>query len=283
MPPGEIREPFRNAASAPRHAPRWKGMPAVICCRDDGLKMFRPSRNASKEESHEKQEGNTRLTSAGRRRQWSRRPPRAARARHAARGRGRDRRRQFAHRRRCRAAARRSLEHGARSADPALWRAGEIRKQGRPHADQSQERAAHQPGAHAASSARRHDHAERPAFRGGPHRLPRHRPGQAPPGDPWPRQAAAGVRPRGACALSDGDAHQLRRMRRQQRAALQQGPGAGQRAGDPRPPLLLRMDGRAALDAARRDRHRPEGEVAPRGRRGRAEHEPQHPDRQGAR
>ena len=40
---------------------------------------------------------------------------------------------------------------------------------------------------------------------------------------------------RGARALSDGVARQLRRMRRQQRAALQQGPGAGQRAGDPRP------------------------------------------------
>ena len=47
--------------------------------------------------------------------------------------------------------------------------------------------------------------------------------------------------------------------------------------------VLLRMDRRAALHAARRDRHRPEGEVAARRRRRRAEHEPQHPDRQGAR
>ena len=34
--------------------------------------------------------------------------------------------------------------------------------------------------------------------------------------------------------------------------------------------------GRAAIDAARRDRHRPEGEVAAGGRGRRAEHEPQH-------
>ncbi len=48
----------------------------------------------------------------------------------------------------------------------------------------------------------RHDHAERSAFRGGAHRLSRYRPGQAPPGDPWPGEAAAGVRPRDTCALS---------------------------------------------------------------------------------
>ena len=86
----------------------------------------------------DKQAGKTRLTSAGCRRQRPHRPPRAARARRAVRGRGRDRRRQFAHRRRRRAAAGRSLEHGARSDNPALWRAGEVRKQGRAHADQSQ-------------------------------------------------------------------------------------------------------------------------------------------------
>ena len=60
-------------------------------------------------------------------------------------------------------------------------------------------------------------------------------------------------------------------------------PVAGQRAGDPRPAVLLRMDGRAALHAARGDRHRPQGEVAARRRRRRAEHEPQHSARQGAR
>ena len=136
------------------------------------------------------------------------------------RGRGRDRRRHLAHRRRRRAAAGRSVEHGARRANPGLWRAGEVRKEGRAHAHQSQRRAAHQPGAHAAPSAQRHDHAERPALRGVAHRLSRHRSGQAPPGDPWPGEAAAGLRPRSARALSDGVAHQLRRMRRQQRAAV---------------------------------------------------------------
>jgi hypothetical protein len=49
-------------------------MSAVICCRYDGLKMFRQSRDASKKETHEKQEGKTRVTCAGRRRQWSGRP-----------------------------------------------------------------------------------------------------------------------------------------------------------------------------------------------------------------
>ncbi len=38
------------------------------------------------------------------------------------------------------------------TADPALWGSAEIRKQGGAHLDQSEQRAAHQPGAHAASS-----------------------------------------------------------------------------------------------------------------------------------
>ena len=70
-------------------------------------------------------------------------------------------------------------------------------------------------------------------------------------------------------------------MRRQQRAALQQGPGAGQRAGDPRPRLRLRMDRGAALDAPGGDRHRSEGEMVPSGRRRCSQHEPQYPARQG--
>ena len=41
--------------------------------------------------------------------------------------------------------------------------------------------------------------------------------------------------------------------------------------------------GRSAFHSARRDRHRPEGEVAACRRRRRPEHEPQHPHRQGAR
>ena len=69
-------------------------------------------------------------------------------------------------------------------------------------------------------------------------------------------------------ALSDGVAHDVRRMRRQQRAAVFQGADPGDRAGAAWPGLLRRVDRRAALHPARRDRHRSEGEVAHRRRRG---------------
>ncbi len=186
--------------------------------------------------------------------------------------------------RRRRSFAGRSLEHGAGGADPALWRAGEIREQGRPHAHQSQQRGAHQQWPHAASSPRRHHHAERLALRGGAIRLPGYRSREAPPGDPRSRQAAAGVRPRGARALPQGHAHPVRRMRRQQRAALQQGPG--RRPTCRRSTACLSCSewtGVRLSTLARGDRHRPQGEVAARGRRRRAEHEPQHSARQGAR
>ena len=103
----------------------------------------------------------------------------------------------LAHRRSRRAASGRSVEHRDRHRHPGLRHAVEVRdEEGRAHADQSQERAAHQPGAHAAPSAQRHDHAERPAFRSVAHRLSRHRPGQAPAGDPRPGEAAAGLHAR---------------------------------------------------------------------------------------
>ena len=53
-------------------------------------------------------------------------------------------------------------------------------------------------------------------------------------------------------------------------------PVRGQRAGDPRSRFLLRVDWGAAFHSARRDGHRPEGEVAARGRGRRSQHEPQH-------
>ena len=73
----------------------------------------------------------------------------------------------------------------------------------------------------------------------------RHRSGQAPPGDPRPGEAAAGLHARCARALSDGVAHGVRRMRRQQRAAVLERADAGHRAGAARPRLLRRVDRRA--------------------------------------
>ena len=73
----------------------------------------------------------------------------------------------------------------------------------------------------------------------------RHRSGEAPPGDPRSGEAAAGLHARCACALSDGVAHGVRRMRRQQRAAVLERADAGQRAGAARPGLVRRVDRRA--------------------------------------
>jgi hypothetical protein len=67
----------------------------------------------------------------------------------------------------------------------------------------------------------------------------------------------------------------------QQRAALFQGAHPGQCPGAARPRLLCRMDRGAALDVARGDGHRPQGEVVDRRRRGRAGPEPQRADGQG--
>ena len=54
--------------------------------------------------------------------------------------------------------------------------------------------------------------------------------------DPRPGQAAAGVHARGAGALSDGVAHRLHRVRRQQPArSMRRRRSRRQRAGDPRP------------------------------------------------
>ena len=109
-----------------------------------------------------------------------------------------------------------------------------------------------------------------------------HRSGPAPARDPRPGQAAAGLHARVAVALSDGDAHGVRRVRRQQRADVLQRAGAGQRAGAARARLQRRMDRRAALHAARRGRHRPEGEMVPRRRRRLARAAPQRAGQEGA-
>ena len=122
---------------------------------------------------------------------------------------------------------------------------------------------------------------ERPALHHLPWRRAGHRPGPAQARHPRHGQAAAGVHPRGARALSDGVAHRLRRMRRQQRAAVLQRADPGQRAGAARPRLVLGMDRRAALHAARRGRRRSQGEVDHRRRRRLAASHPQRAARQG--
>ncbi len=120
---------------------------------------------------------------------------------------------------------------------------------------------------HAAPSAQRHDHAQRRCTSRSAIRPAGYRPRQAPARDPRPGEAAAGVHARSALALSDGDAHGVRRVRRQLRADVLQRAAAGDRAGAARPRFLLGMDRRAALDAAGRGRHRSEGEMADRRRR----------------
>ena len=136
-------------------------------------------------------------------------------------------------------------------------------------------RAAHAARAHAAPSAQRHDHAERPALRHLALGRSGHRSRAAPAGDPRPGEAPAGVHARCARALSDGVAHELRRVRRQQRAAVLQRAAAGERAGAARAGLLRGMDRRAAFDPARGDRHRSEGEMVDRRGRGLARAQPQ--------
>ena len=71
-------------------------------------------------------------------------------------------------------------------------------------------------------------------------------PGQAPPGDPRAGEDGRWSFTLDALApLSDGVAHRLRRMRRQQRAAVLERAGPGERAGAARPGLLRRVDRRA--------------------------------------
>jgi len=120
-------------------------------------------------------------------------------------------------------------------------------------------------------------HAGRLAFRRIPHGVSRHRPGKH-------RLAIHGL-------VKQPMIYDLEALARypmvsrvhfvecggKQRAALQQGPDPGQRAGDPRPLVLLAMDRRAASPRCSR---RPASTPRPSalgGRRRRAEHESEHP------
>src|SRR2546428_48908 len=73
------------------------------------------------------------------------------------------------------------------------------------------------------------------------------------------RPAAAAVYPRRARALSDGVAHDLCRMRRQQRSAVFPRAHPGERAGAARAGILRGMDRGGALRPARGNRGRPQG------------------------
>ncbi len=173
------------------------------------------------------------------------------------------------------------MEPRARLDLAALRAAVALRGKGGAHAQQSERRDPHFARAHSASPAERDVHAERPAFHDRALRHPGHRPGQAPAGDPRPGEAAPRLHARGARALPDGVAHDLRRVRGQQRADVFQGTDPGERAGAARPRVLRRMDRCSAFHPARGDRNRSQGEVAHRRRCRFARLEPQRPAHQG--
>ena len=78
-----------------------------------------------------------------------------------------------------------------------------------------------------------------------------------------------------------GVAHRLPRMRRQQRRAQCAAAAAAQRPGHSRPAVVLGLDRRAAVDAARRGRRRSRGEMGAGRRRRLLRHEPFRSARQG--
>src|SRR5262249_32839586 len=102
-------------------------------------------------------------------------------------------------------------------------------------------------------------------------------------GDPRSGEAATDVYRRFAVALSARDPHGVPGMQRQLGADVLQRTAAGHRPGAARPRLKRRMDRRTAVDAARRDWHRSESEVAPRRGFGFARPAPQRADEEGAR
>src|SRR6267154_230961 len=117
----------------------------------------------------------------------------------------------------------RPVEPRARRDLSALRTTLALRGKGGAHALQSEGRDAHLARAHSASPAQRDVHAERPAFHDRALGHPGHRPGQAPAGDPRPGEPAPRLLARCARALPDGVAHDLRRVRGQQRADVFQG------------------------------------------------------------
>ena len=158
-----------------------------------------------------------------------------------------------------RAPGRRPVEQRAGHECPGLRRTFALREKRRAHAQQPERRAPDSARPYAASPAPGHIHPERPSLRDLARRRRRYRSGEAPPGDPWPGQAAAAVYPRRARALSDGVAHDLCRMRRQQCAAVFPRAHPGERAGAARAGVLRGMDRGGALHPARGNRGRPQG------------------------
>ena len=121
---------------------------------------------------------------------------------------------------------------------------------------------------HAAAEPVRHHHAVGAALRASPRRRSGDRPAPAPPDDPRTVPQSAHLHDGRPDALPVGVAHPLHRMRREH------GHGVGERRRPDRPVLarhdrLLRMDRRAAVDAARRSRVRPQREIPARRGRGR--------------
>ena len=102
--------------------------------------------------------------------------------------------------------------------------------------------------AHTAPFAQRHVHAQRVSFHDHSRRHAGHRPGEASPGDPRPGEATVGLHARCLGTLPDGLAHDVRRVRWQQRAVFCQGTHSSQRAGTARFGVLRRVDRRQAFD-----------------------------------
>ena len=138
--------------------------------------------------------------------------------------------------------------------------------------------------AHADRVARGHHHAERAALRAAPQRRARHRSRRAPAADPRPGRASADRSPSTRCALSDGHAHPLPRMLRQQQPRTAPAAAAGHRrarcTGSCRAASGPACRCALLLEEAGVDRSAKwllaEGADA-------AAHEPQHPDGEGAR
>src|SRR6202022_4341957 len=118
------------------------------------------------------------------------------------------------------------------------------------------------------------------AFCGVAWRRPGYRSGQAPARGPWPGEATAGVYARCPRPVSDDNAGDLSRMRRQQRAAVFTAATTSEPTGAAWAGFLCRVDRRETLHAAGGDRHRPEGQVVHRRRRRRASPGPQRPSQE---
>ena len=162
---------------------------------------------------------------------------------------------------------RRSLECRRGQRAHRLRRAVAVREDCRTHAQQPQRRDAHVTRPNPSPPAERHGHPQRPALRHFALGQPRHRSRPAPSRDSRAREPAARLHAR--CAQRYPMVSRMAFLECGGNSAplFSNEPIAGQRAGAPRPRVLRRVDGRDALHAARRSRHRPEGQVARRRRR----------------